>query len=108
MLAVMAREAQGLGPGNGPEAGEVLVTGAAGGVGSVAVAVPHRLGYRVTASTGRAETHGYLKDLGCATLIHRAEVAPPRRRPPDNDRWQASTTAAAGPPAASLPAHDPD
>lgn len=96
MLAVMALEAQGLEPGNSPEKGEVLVTGAAGGVGSVAVAVLHKLGYRVTASTGRAETHGYLKDLGAATIIDRAEIATPSGRPLDKERWQACIDAVGG------------
>ena len=51
----------------------VLVTGAAGGLGSLAVAMLSRLGYRVAASTGRAETHDYLKGLGAKTLVARAE-----------------------------------
>src|SRR3546814_18235338 len=89
MLAVMALEAQGLEPANGPEKREVLVTGAAGGVGSVAVAVLHRLGYRVPASTGRAETHGYIKDRCPATILHHAEVATPTGRPHTQDRWRA-------------------
>ncbi|MEQ8354341.1 MAG: MDR family oxidoreductase [Kiloniellaceae bacterium] len=84
MLAVMALEAHGLDPAQG----EVLVTGAAGGVGSVAVAVLHKLGYQVAASTGRAETHGYLKDLGATTLIDRQEIAEPSGRPLDKERWQ--------------------
>jgi acrylyl-CoA reductase (NADPH) len=83
MLAVMALEAHGV----TPDKGEVLVTGAAGGVGSVATAVLHRLGYRVAASTGRAETHDYLRTLGAATIIDRAELSEPPSRPLDKERW---------------------
>ncbi|WP_439816203.1 acrylyl-CoA reductase (NADPH) [Zavarzinia sp. CC-PAN008] len=71
MLCVMAIEKGGL----TPEQGEVLVTGAAGGVGSVAIAILHRLGYSVVASTGRPETHDYLRGLGASSFIDRAELA---------------------------------
>ncbi|MGH7124583.1 MAG: alcohol dehydrogenase catalytic domain-containing protein, partial [Stellaceae bacterium] len=71
MLAVMALEEHGL----KPSAGEVLVTGAAGGAGSVAVAVLAELGYAVIASTGRAETHDYLKSLGAHGIVDRASLA---------------------------------
>jgi acrylyl-CoA reductase (NADPH) len=70
MLCVLALEKGGVAPG-----GDVVVTGAAGGVGSVAVAVLAKLGYAVTASTGRAETHDYLRSLGASTIIDRAELA---------------------------------
>ena len=83
MLAVMALEDHGL----APDGGEVLVTGAAGGVGSVAVSVLAKLGYKVAASTGRAETHGYLKDLGATTIVDRQELAEPTNRPLDKERW---------------------
>ena len=69
-----------------PGDGEVVVTGAAGGVGSVAVAVLAKLGYAVAASTGRAETHDYLRSLGATTLIERAELAT-AGRPLDKERW---------------------
>ena len=92
MLAVMALEDHGLDPAKG----EVLVTGAAGGVGSVAVAVLNKLGYQVAASTGRAETHDYLKGLGAATLIDRAEIAEPSGRPLDKERWQACIDSVGG------------
>lgn len=92
MLAVMALEDHGLDPAKG----EVLVTGAAGGVGSVAVAVLNELGYQVAASTGRAETHDYLKGLGAATLIDRAEIAEPSGRPLDKERWQACIDSVGG------------
>lgn len=92
MLAVMALEKHGLDPAEG----EVLVTGAAGGVGSVAVAVLHKMGYRVAASTGRPETHDYLKDLGASTLIDRQEIATPSGRPLDKERWQACIDSVGG------------
>jgi acrylyl-CoA reductase (NADPH) len=83
MLSVMALESQGL----SPSAGEVLVTGAAGGVGSVAVALLARLGYRVVASSGRADAHDYLRGLGAATVIDRAPFAEPAKRPLEGERW---------------------
>jgi acrylyl-CoA reductase (NADPH) len=83
MLAVMALERHGL----TPERGEVLVTGAAGGLGSVAIAILAKLGYTVAASTGRAETHDYLKSLGAAVIIDRASIATPSGRPLDPERW---------------------
>ncbi len=83
MMAVMALEALGLKPGMG----EVLVTGAAGGVGSVAVAILAKLGYQVAASTGRPETHDYLKSLGASSFIDRAELAKPPAKPIDSERW---------------------
>jgi acrylyl-CoA reductase (NADPH) len=92
MLAVMALEEHGLTPDQAP----VLVTGAAGGVGSTAVAILARLGYQVTASTGRAETHGYLRDLGAAELIDRDELAEPPAKPLDTARWAACIDAVGG------------
>ena len=83
MLAVLALEEHGL----RPDAGEILVTGAAGGVGSVAVAILSRLGYAVAASTGRPETHAYLKDLGASSIVDRAEIAEPLSRPLEKERW---------------------
>ena len=73
MLAVMALERHGLTPDSGP----VLVTGAVGGVGSVAVTLLAKLGYRVTASTGRLQETDYLKQLGAVEIIDRAELAAP-------------------------------
>ena len=70
MLCVMALEAHGVTPAKGP----VLVTGAAGGVGSVAVALLSKLGFHVIASTGRIAEHEYLKHLGAAEIIDRAEL----------------------------------
>jgi acrylyl-CoA reductase (NADPH) len=82
MLAVMALEDHGLKPG-----GDVLVTGAAGGVGSVAIAILAQLGHTVTASTGRAALHDYLRGLGAAAFIDRAELAAPPARPLQAERW---------------------
>ena len=87
MLCVLALEHAGLEPGAD---GEVLVTGAAGGVGSVAVTVLANLGYQVAASTGRAETHDYLRSLGASTIVDRAELATPSGRPLDKERWLAA------------------
>lgn len=83
MLAIMALERHGLAPGNG----EVLVTGAAGGVGSVAVALLARQGHRVIAATGRPETQDYLTGLGAAGFIDRAELAQPATKPLQAERW---------------------
>ncbi|MFN7643448.1 MAG: MDR family oxidoreductase [Burkholderiales bacterium] len=82
MLCVMALEAQGVVPGDG----EVLVTGAAGGVGSVAIALLSGLGHRVIASTGRAAEADYLKGLGAADVIDRAALAAPGK-PLQKERW---------------------
>ena len=71
MLAVMALEHRGLTPDRGP----VVVTGAAGGVGSVAIAVLAKLGYRVIASTGRPQEADYLRALGASEIIERGELA---------------------------------
>lgn len=72
MLSVLALEEHGITPGKGP----IIVTGAAGGVGSVAVAVLAKLGYEVTASSGRVETEGdYLRFLGAADVVHRDEFS---------------------------------
>ncbi len=83
MLAVIALEAHGL----KPDQGEVLVTGAAGGVGSVATAILAKLGYSVAAATGRPEQHDYLRGLGAKTFVDRAELAKPVSRPLDSERW---------------------
>jgi acrylyl-CoA reductase (NADPH) len=83
MLAVLALEAHGVLRGSG----EVLVTGAAGGVGSVATAILAKLGYEVVASTGRADTHDYLKSLGATTIIDRGPFADPAKRPLEGERW---------------------
>ncbi|MCP3471943.1 oxidoreductase [Bradyrhizobium sp. CCGUVB1N3] len=82
MLAVLALEKQGISPKSGP----VVVTGAAGGVGSVATAVLSKLGYHVIASTGRAAEASYLKDLGAAEVIDRNELSAPAK-PLAKERW---------------------
>jgi acrylyl-CoA reductase (NADPH) len=82
MLSVLALERHGLSPSNGP----IVVTGAAGGVGSVATAVLSKLGYHVIASTGRASESGYLKDLGAAEVIDRNELSGPAK-PLAKERW---------------------
>ncbi len=82
MLAVLALEKHGLTPKHGP----VVVTGAAGGVGSVATAVLAKLGYRVIASTGRMSEANYLKGLGAAEVIDRAELSGPPK-PLAKERW---------------------
>lgn len=82
MLSVLALEDHGLKPSSGP----MVVTGAAGGVGSVATAILSKLGYHVIASTGRASEADYLKDIGAAEIIARAELeAAPR--PLNKERW---------------------
>jgi acrylyl-CoA reductase (NADPH) len=82
MLAVLALERYGLKPASGP----LVVTGAAGGVGSVAVAILGKLGYQVTASTGRPEEADYLKRLGAAEIIERKELSD-KVRPLAKERW---------------------
>ena len=82
MLAVLALEKHGLSPNAGP----VVVTGAAGGVGSVAVALLAKVGYAVAASTGRPEEADYLKGLGASEIVNRDELAGPAR-PLAKERW---------------------
>jgi acrylyl-CoA reductase (NADPH) len=98
MLAVIALERHGL----KPDAGDVLVTGAAGGVGSVAVALLSRLGHRVVASTGRPEQRDYLTELGAADLIDRATLAEKPSRPLDGERWAGAIDAVGGPTLATI------
>jgi acrylyl-CoA reductase (NADPH) len=88
MLCVLAIERHGV----APEAGDVLVTGATGGVGSVATALLARLGYRVVAATGKAAEADYLKQLGAAAVIDRAELAAPGK-PLQKERWAAAVDA---------------
>ncbi|MBY4675595.1 acrylyl-CoA reductase (NADPH) [Marinobacterium arenosum] len=82
MLCVMALEEGGVRPDSGP----VVVTGAAGGVGSVAVALLARLGYQVAAVTGRESTHAYLRELGAGEILSREEMAA-KPRPLEKQRW---------------------
>jgi acrylyl-CoA reductase (NADPH) len=82
MLSVLALEKHGLTPKDGP----IVVTGAVGGVGSVAVALLAKLGFHVIASTGRSAESGYLKDLGAAEIIDRNELSAPGK-PLAKERW---------------------
>jgi acrylyl-CoA reductase (NADPH) len=92
MLAIMALEAHGLKAGDG----EVLVTGGAGGVGSIAIAVLANLGHEVTVSTGRPETHDYLRSLGAANIIDRAQLAEPSSKPMEAARFAGCIDAVGG------------
>ncbi len=92
MLAVMALEAHGLKPGAGP----VLVTGAAGGVGSVATAALAKLGHDVACVTGRPEQEAYLKDLGASEIVARDELTEVTRKPLEGERWTGCIDAVAG------------
>ena len=92
MLAVMALEDHGLTPGDGP----VLVTGAAGGVGSIAVALLAKLGHEVAAVTGRPETETYLRDLGASRIVPRAELAETVKRPLETETWAGCVDAVGG------------
>ncbi|MBT7943363.1 MAG: oxidoreductase [Alphaproteobacteria bacterium] len=94
MLSVMALEDHGLTP---ETEGEVLVTGAAGGVGSIATSILSNLGYRVAASTGREETHGYLRDLGATEIIGREELTTPPKGPLASERWSGIIDSVGGP-----------
>ena len=82
MLCILALEKHGVAPADG----EILVTGAAGGVGSVAIAILARLGYKVVASTGRTQESAYLTSLGAASVIDRAELSAPGK-PLGRERW---------------------
>ncbi len=92
MLAVQALEDHGLTPAKG----EVLVTGAAGGVGSVAVAILAQLGYQVVAVTGRAETHDYLTSLGASRIIARDDINETVKRPLEAETWAGCVDAVGG------------
>ena len=93
MLCVMALEQQGVKPGSG----EILVTGATGGVGSVAIALLAKLGYQVAAVTGRPETEAYLRDLGATRIIPRADLAETVKRPLEAELWAGCIDAVGGP-----------
>ncbi|WP_420002685.1 acryloyl-CoA reductase [Arenibacterium sp. LLYu02] len=92
MLAVMALEDHGLKPGNGP----VLVTGAAGGVGSVATAILAHLAYEVAAVTGRLETGDYLRSLGATQIVAREELNETVKRPLESETWSGCVDAVGG------------
>ncbi len=92
MLAVMALEDHGLQPGQGP----VLVTGAAGGVGSVAVALLAALGHEVAAVTGRLETEDYLRSLGASQIVPRTDINETVKRPLESENWAGCVDAVGG------------
>jgi acrylyl-CoA reductase (NADPH) len=92
MLSVMALEDHGLVPGNGP----VLVTGAAGGVGSVAVAILAALGHEVAGVTGRPDTAEYLKSLGATQIVAREELNETVKRPLESETWAGCIDAVGG------------
>jgi acrylyl-CoA reductase (NADPH) len=92
MLAVMALEDHGLKPDQGP----VLVTGAAGGVGSVATAILANLGYKVAAVTGRPETEEYLRGLGATQIVPREEINETVKRPLERETWAGCVDAVGG------------
>ena len=90
MLAVMALEAHGI------KDGPVLVTGAAGGVGSVATAILSNLGHEVAAVTGRPETADYLKDLGATQIVAREDINETTKRPLEAEAWGGCVDAVGG------------
>jgi acrylyl-CoA reductase (NADPH) len=92
MQSLLALEKHGLKPGGR----EVLVTGAAGGVGSLTVALLSNLGYKVAASTGRPELHNYLRSLGATEILSRTTLAAPSKRPLDSERWAAAVDSVGG------------
>lgn len=92
MLAVMALEDHGMKPDQGP----VLVTGAAGGVGSVATAILANLGYEVAAVTGRPETEEYLRSLGATQIVARDEINETVKRPLERETWAGCVDAVGG------------
>ncbi|MCY1125312.1 oxidoreductase [Frigidibacter sp. RF13] len=92
MLAVLALEAHGLTLGQGP----VLVTGAAGGVGSVATAILAHLGHEVAAVTGRPETEAYLRSLGASRIVPRADLAETIKRPLESETWAGAVDSVGG------------
>ena len=97
MMAVMALEGHGV----TPDRGEIVVTGASGGVGSLAVAILAALGYPVVAVTGRPHLAPYLRDLGASAILERADLAAPRR-PLDKARWAGAVDSVGGGPLAAI------
>jgi acrylyl-CoA reductase (NADPH) len=91
-LSIYQMERMGLKPENGP----VLVTGATGGVGSVAIGILKRLGYTVAASTGKANEHDYLKRLGADEILAREETSAESNRPLEKERWAGSLDSVGG------------
>ena len=98
MLSVMAVEEHGV----KPEDGEIVVTGATGGVGSIAVLLLSRLGYHVVASTGKSEAGDYLKGLGATRIIARDELGKGPERPLDAGKWAGGIDSVGGDTLAAL------
>ena len=93
MIAILALEEHGL----TTEKGEVLVTGASGGVGSVATSILANCGYQVAGVTGRPETADYLRDLGATRIVDRADLAEVTKRPLESETWAGCIDAVGGP-----------
>ena len=91
MLCILALENHGI----NPDSGNILITGAAGGVGSIALSVMHKLGYNITATTGRMQEADYLKKLGASEIIDRSEFSA-KARPLSKERWAAAIDVAGG------------
>jgi acrylyl-CoA reductase (NADPH) len=91
MLCVLALENHGL----TPDSGKILVTGAAGGVGSVAISILSKLGYHVVAVTGRSSEHDYLSELGAAEIIERQPFSD-KARPLGKELWAGAIDVAGG------------
>lgn len=91
-LSIHQLQKNGLTPANGP----VLITGATGGVGSIAISILKKLGYTVAASTGKAEAHEYLKSLGVSDILGRDETSAESNRPMEKERWAGSIDTVGG------------
>lgn len=91
-LAIHQLEKMGLKPQNGP----VLVTGATGGAGSIAISILKTLGYTVAASTGKESEHAYLKELGADTILSRQETSAESNRPLEKEQWAGSVDSVGG------------
>lgn len=98
MLSILALEERGM----RPEGREVVVTGAAGGVGSVAVAILAKLGYHVVASTGRPEAHEYLKGLGACRVLDRKALSALSDKPLESEQWGGAVDTVGGDTLAAL------
>lgn len=100
-LSVQRLEEQGV----RPESGDVLVTGATGGVGSLAIAMLAKLGYNVVASTGTESEHDYLKSIGAKEIVSREDVNPEKVRPLSKQRWAGAVDPVGGQTLASILSH---
>src|SRR5258708_18105455 len=98
MFCVMALEEHGV----QPDKGEIIVTGATGGVGSVAVMLLAKLGYHVVASTGKADAHGFLRSLGAHEVIDRSQLTAQSDKPLERERWAGAVDSVGGDTLAAL------